>query len=312
MLNRVLRWFRKSVPAIGLSQTVPTTAPEPVQEQRLAPPSSTTPVPTVYPIALEVLGPGAATFLDVGARWGAEASWFRLKPLARLIGFEPDPVECRRLNEKAESGQETFVPAALSNYPGRGTLYVTREPACSSLYPPSAEMLARFPSLREIMTPVRTANVPLTTLAEWSRTANVGRVDFIKLDAQGAEFDILRGAGPLLDQCLGIEAELMFDPLYDGQPMFADVDVYLRSRGFTLWRIDNPTHYTDHPAEERLAHTSTSQYEGLILRHPSGNGRLVWANVIYFRDWSRLGGSARDLLVLATLLEAAGDEDGSR
>ena len=54
------------------------------------------------------------------------------------------------------------------------------------------------------------------------------RVDFIKLDTQGSELDILHGAGSLLDNCSGLQLEVMFSPLYEGQPLFADVDAYLR------------------------------------------------------------------------------------
>jgi FkbM family methyltransferase len=247
--------------------------------------------------------------VDVGARWGAAASWFRLKPLARLVGFEPDPDECARLNRGADA-HETFVPVALGREDGSATLHVTRTPACSSLYPPSAAMLDRYPSLRPWMSPDRVTTVPLARLASWAATAGVDRVDFIKLDTQGAELDILRGAGGLLDGCLGVEAEVMFSPLYDGQPLFADVDAFLRSRGFTLWRLDSLSHYTDRPSDV-LAHTATTHYEHVPVHHPAGDGRLVWANAIYFRDRDQVRGSVRSLLGLAALLEAAGDADGA-
>jgi FkbM family methyltransferase len=268
-------------------------------------------VPSALQIALEALGPNSVAIADVGARWGAAAAWFRLKPLARVFGFEPDPEECARLNQLAEPGQEQFAPFALGGRDGKGTLYLTREPACSSLYPPSPEMIERYPSLRASMSPVGTLSVPLVTMANWARNASVDRLDFIKLDTQGAELEILRGAGALLDGCLGIEAEIMFHPLYVGQPLFADVDAFLRSRGFSLWRLDSQAHYTDHPSD-RLAHTASVHYEKKTIIHPAGDGRLVWANAIYFRDRAQFRNSARDLLVLAAFLEAAGDRDGSR
>jgi FkbM family methyltransferase len=264
----------------------------------------------VFRAALDALGAGAATIADVGARWGAADSWFRMRPLARLIGFEPDPVECARLNEAAATSQERFYPVALGGVDGTGTLHVTQEPACSSLFPPSAAILDRYPSLRAIMTPVRTETVPLSTLATWAANAGVDRLDFLKLDTQGAELDILQGAGRLLDTCLGIEAEVMFSPLYDGQPLFADVDAFLRSRGFTLWRLDSLAHYTDRPSD-RLAHTATTHYESKSVAHPAGDGRLIWANAIYFRDREQVR-DRRSRLILAALLEAAGDADGAR
>ena len=260
--------------------------------------------------ALAKLGPGSVTVADVGARWGAATSWFRMKPLAKLIGFEPDPVECQRLNESANQTQERLFPVALGNHDGPATLYVTREPACSSLFPPSQFMLARYQQLRDLMEVERTVPVQLSRMASWAAQAGIEQVDFIKLDTQGSELDILTGADSLLDRCIGIEAELMFSPLYEGQPLFSDVDQFLRSRGFTLWRIESLAHYSERPSG-RLTGESDVHYDLKLVRHGSGDGRLRWANVIYFRDREQFRDSERDLLVLAALLEAAGDIDGS-
>jgi len=259
--------------------------------------------------ALSVLGAGGMTIADVGARWGAADAWFRLRPFAKLVGFEPDPTECARLNSLCDPATEQFFPTALGGFDGESTLYLTKEPACSSTYPPSQAILDRYPSLRAIMAVDKTITVPMSTLANWSARSGIRHLDFIKLDTQGAEYDILRGAGDLLDDTLGIEAEIMFSPMYDGQPLFADVDGYLRSRGFTFWRFDSQAHYTDHPSD-RLTHTASVHYESTTVTHAAGDGRLIWANAIYFRDWRGIT-NPRSLYVLSALLEAAGDHDGS-
>ncbi len=265
---------------------------------------------TAFETALRTFGPNSVTVIDVGARWGAARSWFRLKPLAQLIGFEPDPLECQRLNDVADQSQEHVFPLALGKEDGVATLYVTREPGCSSLYPPSEVMRTRHPSLRETMAVEKTTEVRLTRLATWAKEQGISQVDFIKLDTQGSEFDILSGADALLDHVLGIEAEVMFSPLYDGQPLFADVDRLLRARGFTLWRLESLAHYSERPIQ-RLHSNTDVYYEQTLVRHQRGDGRLVWANAVYFRDREQFAHSKRDLLVLAAFLEAAGDLDGS-
>jgi FkbM family methyltransferase len=272
--------------------------------------NSATEESTAFENALRILGPQSLTIADVGARWGATDAWFRLKPLAFLIGFEPDAAECERLNATADPTQEKFYPVALGRSDGEGRLYVTKEPACSSLYPPSDSMLETYPSLRPIMSLDRVIAVPQLRLATWANEADIDRLDFIKLDTQGSELDILLGAGTLLDTCLGIEVEVEFSPLYDGQPLFSDVDNYLRSRGFTIWRLNHQAHYAEHPSN-LLAHKAVVHYEHVPVTHPAGDGRLVWANALYFRDYRTLT-DTRTLLALATLLEAAGDDDGSR
>jgi hypothetical protein len=117
-------------------------------------------------------------------------------------------------------------------------------------------------------------------------------VRFIKIDVQGAELDVLRGCGPVLNGCLGLEVEVQFVPLYRGAPPFADIDAYLRGQGFTLWRLGQLTHYTERPPEQRLAGTLETWYDGERVTAPAGSGRLVWANALYFRDWRALSDTA--------------------
>ncbi len=259
--------------------------------------------------ALEELGLGALKIVDVGARWGAGESWFRIAPLGRLYGFEPDPEECARLNSQPSFSCEQFFPMALGKVDGEAVLHVTRQPACSSLFPPSEFMRERFPTLRSDMELVSECKIPITRLDTWAAATGVDRVDFIKIDTQGGELDVLLGAGDLLRGCLGIEAEVMFSPLYVGQPLFADIDNYLRQLGFTLWRLSNLAHYAETPSEN-LSNTSTVHFDYSTVHHPIGSGRLVWANAIYFRERSTIP-DRRSILALSALMEAAGEIDGS-
>ena len=261
--------------------------------------------------ALTELGPGGITIADVGARWGAADAWFRLKPLAKLIGFDADPVECARLNTEGDPAAEHFYPVALGRSDGPATLYVTTHPGCSSLYPPSARAARDHPGLEPFTKLLKTADIQLARLDTWAKSANIAPIDFLKLDVQGAELDILTGAGDRLDACLGVEAEVAFSPMYDGQPLFADVDQFLRKRGFTFWRFDSLAHYSDNPGQPLGPTESTIYYDSTPTTHPVGSGRLVWANAIYLRD-RRSRADRRSLLVLAALLEALGDPDGSR
>jgi hypothetical protein len=118
--------------------------------RRLPPPSTqSAPPPTKGPLAevvAKVLCANSATIRDVGARWAVDAGqagWYRVPPLGRLIGFEPDLGECARLNAAARPGQR-FVPVALGATTGPRTLHLIRDPACASLYPPAKATLDRL------------------------------------------------------------------------------------------------------------------------------------------------------------------------
>jgi len=79
---------------------------------------------------------GRLLCVDVGARWGADSSLMMLREKAKLLCFDPDAEECARLQAEHPIDRIEYVPLALSSDGRNLTLHVTREPACSSIYPP--------------------------------------------------------------------------------------------------------------------------------------------------------------------------------
>ena len=145
----------------------------------------------------------------------------------RTFGFEPLEDECALLNQWADAGS-TFLPYALGDGTER-TLHRCRYEPNSSLYEPDVELMRRFQGLAEQSEVVRRSTVRTVRLDD---VREITRIDFFKSDVQGAELDIFRGAERLLSTTLLIEAEVEFVPLYKGQPLLADVDRFLRERGF--------------------------------------------------------------------------------
>src|SRR6185503_5009621 len=127
----------------------------------------------------------------------------------------------------------TIVPAALGRVAGETTLNVAEDPGSSSLYEPDQEVIATRPELTRIRV-VDRVPVTLTTLDEWAADAGVERVDALKLDVQGAALDVLAGAEERLSDVRVVETEVEFNPMYREQPLFADVDRFLRERDFVL------------------------------------------------------------------------------
>jgi hypothetical protein len=102
---------------------------------------------TLAELVSNYLGRYCTSVIDVGARWGMERSWYRIHPLAKLLGFDPDEAECRKLNSSCPKGYR-YVPLALHKYTGEATLYKTLEPACSSFYEPDQELAELSPGLQ--------------------------------------------------------------------------------------------------------------------------------------------------------------------
>jgi FkbM family methyltransferase len=62
-------------------------------------------------------------------------------------------------------------------------------------------------------------------------------IDLLKLDLQGYELEALKGCGELLWRIKTITTEVEFVPLYDGQPLFSDIDLFLREQDFKLFNL---------------------------------------------------------------------------
>jgi FkbM family methyltransferase len=75
-------------------------------------------------------------------------------------------------------------------------------------------------------------NVQGYRLEDWCNENNVLNVDGIWMDAQGAELDILKGAGTILNGVQFIMTEAGLKPYYEGHTMKTDIDNYLLDYGF--------------------------------------------------------------------------------
>jgi FkbM family methyltransferase len=224
------------------------------------------------------------TLVDVGVRWGFEERWCALAPAAKLVGFDADESECAHLAKRHRALPDaTFAPVALSDRDGEATLHIAEEPGSSSLLEPAANVLERrigMAGMRE----VGRQSIQTTTLAAWARGAGLARVDGLKLDVQGAELQVLKGAGALLDGVLALDLEVEFNPLYKDQPLFAEVDSFLRGRGFALWRLGELTHYALPDAGRAGTVRERQVFADGTFNYAAGGGQLVWGRARYVRQ----------------------------
>jgi len=184
-------------------------------------------------VAEAVLAQNPLWIVDVGASGGIDPRWGTFLGLSyRGVLFEPDPREYDRL-KSASGAQLLVVNAALGDAVTTVTFHLCRKQQVSSVYPPNVSFLRQFPNA-ERFDVINCLRLRTDTLDRQLRMHGVTEVDFIKLDTQGSELIILQGAVDSLQTALGLEIEVEFAPLYIGQPLFSDIDSYLRCRGFVL------------------------------------------------------------------------------
>ena len=206
-------------------------------------------------------------FCDIGARWGIEEPWKYYRNLIDVISFEPDQEEFAELDQKIE-GQDRVLPYALSNEIHKATLNLTKNRGCSSLYEPNHTFLHRFPD-EERFTVEKKEAVDATTLDNLYHQSIIRELDFLKMDVQGAELDILQGGRDIInDNILGIQIEAEFKQLYKSQPLFAEIDSDIREK-FNFELFDIRKTYWKY---------KEGQYIG------SSKGQVIFTDLLYFRD----------------------------
>lgn len=220
--------------------------------------------------------------VDVGCRWGFADQFIQYLDVFRLYGFDPDSNECERLEKLYASSKITLVPLGLADHEGESTLYMTKEPACSSMFEPIKALVNSSPAL-DCARKVSEAKFQHTTLDYWLARCGIKHIDHIKIDTQGAELLVLKGAEKALESVRSLEVEVEFNPIYEGQPLFSDIDVFLRKKGFVLWKLTNMAHYgRDAENSIELGEDSTHYDERSEIRHKYG-GQLYWADAHYVR-----------------------------
>lgn len=229
---------------------------------------------TEYLVRKKVFATSPLTIVDIGARGGAEKQWQIYRNQRRIIGFEADAQECIKLN-KTSSNKERYYPVALGRKRGRVIFFIHPHAATSGFYKSDASFLKRFPGSKPFL-PRATTLIETIDFATFAKRNKIDDIDFMKIDVEGAELDVLKGLGKKFENSVaGISAEAVFYPWRHGMPTFAELDSFLRKRHFVLY--DLPIF--------RWEKASTSPYMFTDdVFGPTDKGQVVWAQALYLKD----------------------------
>lgn len=168
---------------------------------------------------------------DIGAAAIAEVPPYKAlldRGIARLSAVDGDDRQAGGIKDAYGEGAAVIVDVIAD---GREhTLYLTSlESGMSSILKPSRQGLAFFNLFTRWAHVEKTAQVATKRLADMEALQNI---DYLKMDIQGAELMVLENAGNSLDRCVAIQLEASFVPLYEEQPSFGEIDLWMRRNGF--------------------------------------------------------------------------------
>lgn len=204
---------------------------------------------------------------------------------ADIVGFEPNPEALAKLNQQ-KGPNETYLPNAIGDGK-RHTLHLCAASGMTSLLTPNTEVLNLFHGFPNWGRVLATEEIDTTRLDDIPETEGI---DLVKIDIQGGELMVFQNATKRLADALVIQTEVEFLPLYVNQPLFGDVDVFLRSQGYAFHRFFPTVSRTIQPML-----VQNNIYAGL--------SQTVWGDAIFVRDFTKLSRlSPRQLLAMAAIL----------
>ena len=182
-------------------------------------------------------------FIDIGSLGDVHQLIHPIASLVHAVCFELNESGCEELRQKYKNdrifAQLSIVQAALFSRVSKQKLYITNVPTNTSILEPNRDFIKRYQADKFAVKEVGSVSTrTLDSIIYGKNLSGKTMGEFIKLDTQGSEYDILRGAKRVLkERCLGVWCEVEFFEVYRKQKTFSDIDSLLKKYGLFLYGI---------------------------------------------------------------------------
>ena len=194
---------------------------------------------------IRLAGPDINVIVEVGAADGRDSLVYTERcQQARVVAYEPIPESFAKLSALAAQENRLIpVNAAVSHKSGVAKMYQTDLVDASSLLKPIdlGSTLAKYHNVSGVI------EVQTVRLDDEMRRLKIFGIDILKMDAQGAEIDVLNSFGSFLSEgrIKVIYAEVCFIELYEGAVFYHDLAKYLTAAGYKLHSFYDLVHRPD-------------------------------------------------------------------
>ncbi|MCR9174883.1 MAG: FkbM family methyltransferase [Alphaproteobacteria bacterium] len=202
-----------------------------------------------------------------------------------LLGFEPQQEAYDALIAQAATNMSFLRQAVFDG--GTHPLNICHASGMTSLLEPNQDILSGFPGLDVAGTVLRREPIQTVRLDDVEQAAGA---DYLKIDIQGGELTVFQNAHRFLETCVVIQTEVLFREMYRDQPLFSEIELYLRNQGFQLLTMVQTTSVSMKP------------FTFTRSRLPS-TAQLFWGDILFIKDVRTLSGMPpQKLLSLARVL----------
>ncbi len=228
-------------------------------------------------------------------------SQFQQDFVLTLYDADADCIDQIKERNQYLKSEVRVLPYCIGKSSGQATLHINYDPYTSSLFPANPayrdyRVISNYGAFGrefdyvfgEVLRPMEKRAVTTVSLDELLRQNRLGPApDFLSIDTQGSEYEILSGAAEVLQSTLAVVLEVEFHPMYCGQKLFGDLCELLARQGFLF------VGFSDKPTLWSPGRTPIS------LR---GEGVLLCGDALFIRSVESLG-KGRDQAARAVILK---------
>lgn len=221
------------------------------------------------------------SLIDVGCSGGLGEHWRAFGDQFRAVGFDPQEDECERLAAAEKSANTRYVAAWVGepDYESHLPAGMTRETwraANLAQFTRTSTAAAQALLGADNPGPAPRLTSRTTSVDAFVSGERVGVVDFIKIDTDGSDFEVILGARrTIAEGVLGLQVETQLHGIaHDYANTWSNIDRYLREMGFALFDFDV---YRC----SRAAFPDGFRWDDIGVTY---HGQVSWAESLYLLD----------------------------
>ena len=173
-------------------------------------------------------------FLDVGAGGASEPVTHRYSEFFSSIFVEPRTSEAVKLKNSGA----LVIDKCVSDKVDSRILYRTSVDELSSLLSPNSDFASYYSSGMEV---VGTTQIETTTISKALAEFDVKHLDYLKVDTQGTELDVLKGLGNY--RPIFVRVEIYFVPIYKECCLIWNIGEFLSNNGYVMFDLAYRSNY---------------------------------------------------------------------
>ena len=241
-----------------------------------------------------VLPDSPLRIVDVGAVGAPPPNVESISSISTYLGFDPD-LRIPQTGDAFGFLSHTLLDQAITASDQPNVKFnLTEYPECSSTLIPNHDQTDRY-VIGEFFKVVSHQSVPAITLSKAISAAKLDRVDWLKLDTQGTDLDILQSVSAQeFRRLLVVDLEPGVTAFYQGENRFSDIHEYMLKHGFWLADLSQQRFARISLTAVKSANLSASDIETL-------NRNPFAVELQYFRTVESLRESGCDLRSLLAL-----------